>query len=141
MKIQSVAAGAMLAMAATAHAQKVEVQFDPIEGPPCVARSLDRSNAYQAPVQRAVYSSRVTEMKAVIVAGSGRPVENAVIAQCGELAKRDLGSSRSATNVGLFAGLFRDQVQECIQRRDPRMPIYDIHFVRADRCVTAPPGR
>ena len=82
MNIRFAAGSVLLALSAAGHAQRVEVRFEPVEGPPCVARSLDRSNAQQAPVQRAVYSSRITEMRAVIVAGSGQPMENRLVAFC-----------------------------------------------------------
>jgi hypothetical protein len=130
--------GGLWLAAAAAHAGQAgpayEVEFDAVEGPPCISRSLDRANIAQAPVQRSAYAPRVTQFKAVVVAGSGTRSDNLVVAQCAELAKKELGYARSSSNSQLFTDLYGQQVRECIRLRDPRLRVYDVHFVRQDRC-------
>lgn len=131
---------ALSALAFTASAQKVGVKFSPIDGPPCISRSLDRSNANSAPVQRATFARRVTQLEAFVVAGSGSEQDNAHVSICANQVRADIESARSSTHVNLFSDLFNRQVRRCIASRNPHLQVYEVYFVSDEKCVAGGSG-
>lgn len=136
MKAAAFAAAILLACPQVG-AQKVEVTFQPVDGPPCTVRNQDRQNSYNAPVQRNTYAARVSQLKAVIVAGSGTRYENMVVESCAQDARARLDQGRAFMGAEAFRELYGRQVRECIGSRDRRIRVYQVLFQHEDRCLPA----
>lgn len=116
------------------YAQKTTIKIGAIDGSPCLLRRSDVPSSNNAP-QRPTYGQRQTRIDAVIVAGSGTDRDNDIVTSCGERARAETYTVKSSSNLNLYNDLFRQQVQQCIEQRDRRIPVYDVYFLTDEKCL------